>query len=402
VKDLLFSDARRRHTLQRLHRFLFTTLFLATLTSLPLCKAQTKPSPATVDREASGDAPADPGPLATGLSAKLDTKDINAAMRKVADWQLATGEAKFNQQWTFAALYDGLLAASQATGDPRYAGAVANAAERFHWQLLDTRFPHADDMAIGQAYLDLYRTQPGPVRIAATRATLDRLIARPDDPSKLLWWWCDSLFMAPPVLLRMYAITGDHKYLDFMDHEWWLTSDSLYNPKEHLYFRDARYFTQTEKNGKPLFWARGNGWVLAALANVLQIMPKDYPTRAKYVTQFQEMSARIAGLQTSDGLWKTGLLDPEAYANSEVSGSAFFTYAMAWGINNGLLDAKVFRPVVMKSWAGMVSHIYATGRLGAIQPVGAAPDAFTPSSSYVFGVGGFLLAGSELDKLTKH
>jgi rhamnogalacturonyl hydrolase YesR len=113
------------------------------------------------------------------------------------------------------------------------------------------------------------------------------------------------------------------------------------------------------------------------------------------------MSARIAALQQPDGLWKTGLLDPDSYPMAEVSGSAFFTYAMAWGMNRGLLDPKTFRPVVQKSWAGMISHIYASGRLGSIQPVGAAPDAFAPSSSYVFGVGGFLLAGSELDKMVK-
>jgi rhamnogalacturonyl hydrolase YesR len=352
-----------------------------------------------VDRNAAGDSPADPGPLATDLSAKLDHKDIRAAMRKVADWQIAYSEKKFNQQWTYAALYDGLLAASRATGDPRYAEAVASVGNKFDWQLIDERFPHADDEALGQAYLDLYKEHPEPVKIAATKAVLDRLVVRQDDAKKPLWWWCDALFMAPPVLMRMYNITGDKRYLDTMDREWWITYDALYDPKNDLYHRDATYLSKTEKNGQPLFWARGNGWVLAALAEVLQQMPKDYPTRPKYVAEFVAMSKRIAGLQQADGLWKTGLLDADSYPMAEVSGSAFFTYAMAWGINHGLLDAKTFRPIVQRSWAGMIAHIYASGRLGSIQPVGAAPDAFAPSSSYVFGVGGFLLAGSELDKM---
>ena len=365
--------------------------------AVPAC-AQQRPPATVVDREASGDAPSDPGSLAN-LSGKLDPKDIQAAMRKVGDWQLAYAEAKFNQQWTYAALYDGLLAASHDTVDPKYASAVERFATRSDWQLLDERFPHADDEALGQAYLDLYKEKPDPVRIAATKAILDRLVARTDDPKKPLWWWCDALFMAPPVLVRLYTITGDRRYLDLMDREWWITYDALYNHQYHLYWRDASYLAKTEKNGKPLFWARGNGWVLAALAQVLELMPKDYPARPKYVAEYREMAAQIATLQTPDGLWKTGLLDPDAYPMSEVSGSAFFTYAMAWGINNGLLDAKTYRPVVERSWAGMVSHIYATGRLGSIQPVGAAPDAFAPSSSYVFGVGGFLLAGSELDRM---
>ena len=355
----------------------------------------------TVERAASGDAPENAGPMATGLSPKLESKAIQTAMRKVADWQLVAAEGKWNQQWTYAPLYDGLIATTKTTGDPVYAAKVQALAEKFEWKLVDVRFPHADDEALGQAYLDLYRMKADPVRMAATKATMDRLIARPDDPAKAVWWWCDALFMAPPVLARMYAITGDHKYLDYMDREWGITTSLLYMPKEHLYSRDATFLEKKEKNGQQLFWARGNGWVLGGLAQVLTILPKNDPMRAKYVTQFREMATRIAGLQQADGLWKTGLLDPAAYNSSEVSGSAFFTYAMAWGMNNGLLDRETFEPVVAKSWAGMLTHIYADGRLGSIQPIGAAPDAFTPSSSYVYGVGGFLLAGSELDKMAK-
>jgi unsaturated rhamnogalacturonyl hydrolase len=360
-----------------------------------------KTQPKPVDREASGDAPADPGPLASGLSGRVDHKDIQAAMRKVADWQIGYAEAKFNQQWTYAPLYEGLLMASRDMHDATYESVVEKTAKGFDWQLVDDRFPLADDEALGRVYLEMYQAHPDPVKIASVKTILDRLVARPDDPKKPVWWWCDALFMAPPVLMRMYAITGDKKYIDYMDHEWWVTYDLFYDKDEQLYFRDATFLNRKEKNGKPLFWARGNGWVLAGLAQVLEMMPKDYPTRSKYVAEFKEMSAKIASLQQADGLWKTGLLDPDSYSMSEVSGSAFYTYGMAWGINHGMLDAKKFRPVVAKGWAGMVSHIYANGRLGSIQPVGAAPDAFTASSSYVFGVGGFLLAGSELDKM-KH
>jgi rhamnogalacturonyl hydrolase YesR len=353
-----------------------------------------------VDREASGDSPADPGPRAKDLSTALESASIEAAMRKVADWQIAAAEPRFNQQWTFAALYDGLLATTEATGDPRYAAAVEHMATRFDWRMLDTRFPHADDEAVGRAYLDLYRAHPAPERIQNTREILDRLVARPDEPGKPVWWWCDSLFMAPPVLARMSAITGDRKYLAYMDREWSITSDLLYDHQEHLYFRDATYLKKTEKNDKPLFWARGNGWVLAGLAEVLTYMPANDPLRPKYVALFREMAQRIAGLQDSDGLWRTGLLDPDSYNASEVSGSAFFTYGMAWGINNDLLAEPTFRPVVERAWAGMVQRIYASGRLGSIQPIGAAPDSFVPSSSYVYGVGGFLLAGNELHRLS--
>jgi unsaturated rhamnogalacturonyl hydrolase len=367
------------------------------------CCSQTAPAaaPSPVEREHVGDQPDDPGPLATDLSAEIKPKAIDAAMKKVGDWQVKVAEPHFNRQWTFAALYDGLLAASKTTGDPKYHDAVLHFAERSDWTLISNRFPHADDQAFGQAYLDLYLEDKKPVRMADTKATMDRLIVRPDDPDKLLWWWCDALFMSPPVLLRMYEITHDKKYLDYMDHEWWLTSGSLYNQENHLYFRDSRYFTQKQANGKPIFWSRGNGWVMGALVNVLRLMPADYPSRPKYVAQFKEMAAEIAAIQSPDGLWRSGLLDPDAYDLPEVSGSAFFTFGIAYGINEKILDRKTYLPVVEKSWKGMLSHIYADGRLGSIQPIDGQPGKFKPSASYVYGVGGFLLAGSEMHRLAE-
>ena len=361
---------------------------------------------AAVDRAATGDAPDDPGPLATDLSPALKPKAIEAAMTKVANWQLAVAETKFNQQWTYAALYDGLLAASATTKNPKYHDAVVKMAEGFDWAMVDKRFPHADDFALGHAYMDLYFENKDPKRMASVKASGDRLLAwkqsEQKDPKKLLWWWCDSLYMAPPTLIRLYKATGERKYLDLMDKQWWLTSDYLYDPAEQLYFRDDRYFTQKQANGQKLFWGRGNGWVMGAFVQVLSRMPKDYPTRAKYIAQYTAMAAKIASIQGKDGLWRAGLLDPDAYPLPEVSGSAFYTYSLAWGINEGILDRKTYEPVVRKAWAGMLTHIYADGRLGSIQPIDAQPGVFKASASSVYGVGGFLLAGAEVDRLARH
>ncbi|HXB62239.1 MAG TPA: glycoside hydrolase family 88 protein [Acidobacteriaceae bacterium] len=363
--------------------------------------AVTTAAPSPVNRAAAGDSPDDPGPLATDLSPAITHAAVRKAARKVADWQLAHSESLFNQQWTYAALYDGMLAATTTTGDPKYRDAMVRMAERYDWKLLDARFPNADDMALGQTYLDLYLQKRDPVRMADTKAILDRLVLRQDDPSKLLWWWCDALFMAPPVLARMSAATGDRRYLDYMDHEWWETSASLYDPDEQLYFRDPSYFTKKQDNGQPLFWSRGNGWVMASFAKVLQVMPEHYPSRPKYIAQYRAMARRIASIQSKDGLWRAGLLDPDSYELPEVSGSAFFTYSLAWGINHHILDRKEFEPVVERAWAGMLTHIYADGRLGSIQPIDSQPGKFKPSSSSVYGVGGFLLAASEVDALPR-
>ena len=364
-----------------------------------------KPAPYAVERANVGDSPDDPGPLAHGLSPRLKSPAIRDAMKKVADWQLRVVEPKFNSQWTFAALYEGLLSASATTGDPAYRDAVLHYAEQQHWKLLNERFPHADDMALGQAYLDLYLSEPPaqrkPEQIADTKAILDHLLTRPDDPNKNLWWWADALFMAPPVLARMYKITGDRKYLDFMDREWATTTAHLYDPAEHFYFRDSRFFTQKQDNGRKLFWARGNGWVMGALVKILEVLPPDDPARPQYIQKLREMAGAAAAIQGADGLWRSGLLDPAAYDLPEISGSAFFTYAIAYGIDQHILDRKQYLPVVARAWAGILTHVYADGRLGSIQPIDGQPGKFKPSASYVYGVGGFLLAGSELDRLAR-
>jgi rhamnogalacturonyl hydrolase YesR len=128
-------------------------------------------------------------------------------------------------------------------------------------------------------------------------------------------------------------------------------------------------------------------------------MPADYPSRPKYLAQFKEMAQELASLQGTDGLWRAGLLDADAYPLPENSGSAFFTFGFAYGINSGILDRKQYLPVVQKAWQGLLSHVYQDGRLGCIQPIGGSPDSFTPTSSYVFGTGAFLLAGSEVYRL---
>jgi unsaturated rhamnogalacturonyl hydrolase len=354
-----------------------------------------------------GDAPDNAPPLATDLSPALTPNAVTQAIRKVADWQLARAQPYFNQQWTYGVLYTGFMAASEATGDPKYRDALLAMGQKFQWQLASrSHEPNANDQCIGQTYLDLSLERHDPQMLAPTRAALDRILAAdardlPPNPQarRIPWWWCDALYMAPPVWIRVYKATGDPKYLDDMNRQWWACSDLLYDPQEHLFSRDASYLHKTEANGQKMFWSRGNGWVMGGLARILPDIPKNFPDRPKYIAQFQQMAARIITLQGPDGLWRAGLLDPGAYDLPENSGSAFFTYALAWGINAGLLDRATYQPVVARAWAGLLSHVYADGRLGCIQPTGSAPARFPPTASAVYGVGAFLLAGSEVHRL---
>ncbi len=356
-----------------------------------------------------GDTPEVAGPLATDLSPSLQKDAIGKAMRKVGDWQLEKSRDAFNQDWTFAALYRGYLAAADSLHEDRYREAMLEAGKKFGWQL-GPRATHADDQAIGYMYLKLYAQYHDLKMLEPTKAALDRILPMPDvctescppwhDAKTPMWWWCDALFMAPPVWAELAKTTGDKSYLDHMDRAWWVTSKLLFDPTEHLYFRDTSYLDKREANGKKIFWSRGNGWVFAGLTEVLDAMPKDYPSRSKYVEQFRQMAEKLKSIQNADGLWQPGLLGGSAYPLPEVSGSAFFVYGMAWGINRGILKRAEYLPVVRKGWAGLLTHVYADGRLGSIQPIGGGPDSYKPQTSYVFGVGAFLMAGSEVRTLS--
>jgi rhamnogalacturonyl hydrolase YesR len=376
-------------------------LVFAALIALLACSA-TNAQAGKAPVAAPGDTLTTPGPLAQNLSPKLDKRDLAKAMKLVADWQLGSMPAEAQVDWTWAALYAGFMGVPEKVAGDKYRQAMLQIAEQLNWQP-GPRVMHADDQAVGQMYMEQYFLHKDPKMMDAMRARLDTEIATPDptDPKRPLWWWCDALFMAPPVFADMAAATGDKKYLDFMDHEWDITTVLLYDRTKHLYFRDATFLDKHEKNGAPLFWSRGNGWVLGGLVRVLQKLPADSSLRPKYVALLKEMAAEMISIQDKDGLWRPGLLDTDAYPLPEISGSAFITYALAYGVNEGILDRATYWPAVEKAWAGMLTHVYADGRLGSIQPVGAAPGAYTETSSYVYGVGAYLLAGSEIYRTAK-
>ncbi|HVU31870.1 MAG TPA: glycoside hydrolase family 88 protein [Opitutaceae bacterium] len=238
--------------------------------------------------------------------------------------------------------------------------------------------------------------------MAAVQARLDWIRDHPSRQSLDIrdgqdrWTWCDALFMAPPVWLQMWKATGDRSYLEFMDHEWWATTDFLFAPDQRLYYRDATFFTRKEPNGQKIFWSRGNAWVLASLALMLKDLPAELPTHARYVRLFQTLADRIASLQPADGLWRSSLLDPQASPNPESSSSALFCYAMVRGIRLGLLDAQRYGPIVERTWSALQRCVQSDGRVGFVQQPGAAPGNADAFSTAPYGVGAFLMAGSEV------
>lgn len=331
--------------------------------------------------------------------------DIIREAQSVADAQLRDLGGKSMIDWTWGVMAAGYTEFSHvAPNGSVYAKAMTRIADQYKWMLLNhSKVPyHADDFCIAQAYLDLYANLPHPEHVAPTKSRMDSLAKHLSDTrntSRLTFYWCDALFMAPPAMARMSAISKDRKYLDATDGEFWRTTELLYDKKEHLFYRDTPQMKRKAPNGKGVFWSRGNGWVLGGLARLMQAMPADYPTRPKYEVLFKEMSARLITLQANDGTWRSSLLDPEQFPGSETSGTALFTYGIAWGINAGLLDRATYKPVVEKAWAAMLKARRPDGLPGYSQKVAASPGAAKPDSTAVYATGAYLLAASQLAKL---
>ncbi|MCF7955285.1 MAG: glycoside hydrolase family 88 protein [Phycisphaerae bacterium] len=340
----------------------------------------------------------------------LQPAQIKTVMARVADWQLANPSTHAATDWTHGALFAGLTAHAQTAGTDKYYNALLNFGQKNAWQPHKRRKPnvyHADDHAVAQMYIEMYKKYKDPKMIAPIKELFDYILAnQPDTPlthdnwdHKKRYNWCDALFMAPPVWAKLARVTGERKYLDYMNKEWWATTDYLFDTDEDLYFRDDRYFKQREANGEKVFWSRGNGWVFGGLVRVLEEMPEDYPDRAKYVNIYKKMAAKIVKIQPAEGMWHSSLLDPVTFGTKEASGSGFYCYGLAWGINHGLLDAKTYLPAVEKAWVELVSCVHPDGMLGNVQPIGADPKKVTADQTEVYGVGAFLLAGSEVYKI---
>lgn len=338
---------------------------------------------------------------------------VKADMKRVADWQiehLRDDYGRKNQKmnalnaWTYGALYVGMVRWAEMADDETYAQFLKGIGEEMDWNIAD-RVYHADDLIAGLLYLELYQKYNDPQMLEKTKERCDWILANPSTQELRMdgnknherWTWCDALFMAPPVWAKLSRITGDSRYRDWMFDEYRASYDHLYDAEENLFFRDENFFDRREHDRK-VFWARGNGWVFGGLALIIPELPEG-PQREWFTELYRKMAPAVAALQTEQGHWAMSLLAADVYPTPETSGTSFFTYGLAWGINEGLIERAVYEPVVLKGWNALRSHVTKEGMLGYVQPIGAAPGSAWPDRTEVYGTGAFLAAGSEICRM---
>jgi rhamnogalacturonyl hydrolase YesR len=326
---------------------------------------------------------------------------------------IVTDKTRPSNLWTRAMYYEGLMALHGVDPDSAqktryYNYAVAWGASPGHpWQVTygDTTTRNGDNQCCGQTYIDLYKIDSQAVRVRDIKTCIDGMV---NSSASGDWTWIDAIQMAMPVFAKLGVLYNDSAYFEKMHALYANTRNTqgLYNSTDRLWWRDSTFKPPyTTPNGKQCYWSRGNGWVFAALSRVMDTIPSNAAYRAEYQADFTAMAGALSAIQRADGFWNVSLADTNDYPGPELTGTALFTYGMAWGIRQGLLDANVYGPVVTKAWCALVSAVHTNGFLGYAQGTGSKPSdgqpvTFDSTPNFEdYPVGCFLLAGSEVWKL---
>jgi rhamnogalacturonyl hydrolase YesR len=347
------------------------------------------------------------------VTAKETKADVLSVIHKVNSYWQTTNPDQGRPFWDNAAYHTGNMEVYKLTGNEGYKKyseewAIKNewkgatAANPAEWKYSYGEKPEyvlfGDWQICFQTFIDLYNLAPADYKVARAKEVMGYEVRTSNND---YWWWADGLYMVMPVMVKMYNLTGEKIYLEKLHSYFSYACSIMYDSTEKIFYRDAKYVWPKHQTagGKKDFWARGNGWVFAGLAKVLQDLPSNDPYRDQYIKVYKGMASTLKNYQQPGGFWTRSLMDTAQAPGYETSGTAFFTYGYLWGINNGYLDKKTFLPVAEKGWNYLLTvALQPEGKIGYVQPIGerAIPGQVVDQhSTYNFGVGAFLLAACE-------
>lgn len=349
-------------------------------------------------------------------------QEILTILRKVNSYQLThpyvderarQDSADLQQRWPWprATWYTGVMAVWKATHDPSFLDQAVRYGQKLDWGVGGEQLG-ANRLFPIQVWAEVYFAKKDHAMIEPAI----RWLATPDPltPAGQKRWYLegrdefkdhpvpyiDSLYGASALAMLAKA-TGDKKYLAIMRAFFDDVTGELLDQETGLFYRDPTFIGQKTKNGKKILWSRGNGWVFAGIPRIVDYLPKDDPSRDHYLAVFRRQAAALIERQGADGLWRGNLDDPDEFPNPETSGTGFFCFGLAWGINRGVLDRKEYLPAVQKAWHGLTQSLSPEGRVLWGQGVDDRPHATSRDSTHEYVTGTFLLAGSEAYKLAK-
>lgn len=348
-------------------------------------------------------------------SNRLTEKSVARVANNVATWQVHAyptmdtmryWKSTCSVSWENAVFLTGLYEWANYTQNQEWIDWCTYIADTSKYQLPNTLAVYnADNFVVGLMYGEMFDMCGDSVCIRSTYEDLQYIVSNPPKgdyemtgktTDKNHWTWCDALYMAPPTYAKIAVQMQDTAIINMLHAEFEETYNHLYSQEDSLFYRDARYFAQREKNGARVFWGRGNSWVAGGLARLLNELPQTDERYGFYVNLYQQMMKRIVKLQDPAGYWHASMLDPESYPKPEMSSTGLFAYSLWWGINNGILDETYYLESAKKAWFSMVSCVHEDGMLGYVQPVGADPQSVTADMTETYGAGAFVMTAREI------
>jgi len=331
---------------------------------------------------------------------EFEEEYIVQLLHKVNNYQQKHTGWTDDRNWERATYYTGVMAFYNAIKDEKILNQAITWAESHQWKVGNELMFPANRFTCVQTYMEIFFHTDDASQIEKSKTYMDSEILQTEPAYLRGWYYIDALYVGPPAFFMMSKATGDNNYTDFINPVFWEIADQLYDEEEGLFYRDSEArFNEKSKNGKKVLWSRGNGWVMAALPRILYYLPNENPFYIKYQNLLQSMAEVLKERQGEDGFWRVNLDDPDEYPMPESSGTAFFTYAIAWGINNGILNSTIYKPIVKKAWKGLCNVVNEEGKVCWGQKVGRGPGNVKEEDSGEYVSGALLLAGSEVLKL---
>ncbi len=336
--------------------------------------------------------------------AGLNYNEVMSQLKGVNDYWITKNSILrgTSNPWQVGVYHTGNMQAYYMTGDEAYRNYSYLWSDVNDWQYYTSWGDNvnADNMCCYQTYIDLYNIDKDESYLKYVEESIDKMMR---STSLSYWDWIDAFYMAAPVFTKMYELTGDEKYLDKMYNMIKYTAETLncYDEEVGLWFRDASFINIISPNGKHVYWSRGNGWVYAAFARIIEELPDSYEHKDYFVNIFCEMSQALIKAQCQDGAWHESLLDPLFNPDCEESGTGFFVYGLMWGINNGYLDEKEYLQPALFGWRWLTTvALQDNYSIGYVQHIGAQPTdtPLTAQMTEHYAYANFVFAASEVAK----
>jgi unsaturated rhamnogalacturonyl hydrolase len=211
--------------------------------------------------------------------------------------------------------------------------------------------------------------------------------------------WADDLFMSAPFLLRMAKITGQEKYREEAVKQMLNFRKYLYDPQTGLYKHG--WFSTTGQRSA-VAWARANGWLAWATAEVLSSLPQSHPSYPTILKALQQQLETLVQYQAKSGMWHQVLNNAASY--EETSCTAIFTGVLARAVREGWIDQK-YKTNALSGWKALTTKIEKDGTVHGIcrgTEIGVDEQYYFTRPRFdqdPRGLGAVITAGIEISKL---